>query len=116
MTGDKIQGSGHEPLPPHVADKLLDLLSSDDEFRAQFKKDPAAALARIGHPTAEQYVGRESVSEGETFYCMTSDELASKEEIRQSREELKSFLTSNAAHTVIFCFEAGKTSSTLRSK
>ena len=37
------------PLDPKVADKLLDKLSTDNEFRRLFKKDPAAALAKVGH-------------------------------------------------------------------
>lgn len=106
----------HAPLQPHVADKLLDLLSTDDMFRSIFKADPAAALAQVGHPDAERYAGKASIGEGETFYCMTADQLAPKEEIMQAREQLKSYLTAQTSHTVIYCFEAGKIASTLRLK
>ncbi|MGV8940698.1 MAG: NHLP-related RiPP peptide [Lysobacter sp.] len=116
MTANESGDAKHAPLQPHVADKLLDLLSTDDGFRAAFKADPAAALAQIGHPGAGQHAGKTSIAEGETFYCMTADQLAPKEEIMQAREELKSYLTSYTDHQVIFCFEAGKITSTLRSK
>lgn len=116
MTNDEPGNTKHAPLQPHVADKLLDLLSTDDKFRSAFKADPAAALAQVGHPNAEQHAGKASIAEGETFYCMTADQLAPKEEIMQARDELKSYLTSYTDHQVIFCFEAGKITSTLRSK
>jgi putative modified peptide len=116
MTRNDSGDPGHATLQPHVADKLLDLLSTDDTFRSAFKADPAAALAQVGHPGAEQHAGKASIVEGEAFYCMTADHLAPKEEIMQAREELKSYLTSYTDHQVIFCFEAGKITSTLRSK
>lgn len=106
--------SEHSPLSPDVADKLLELLSTDDEFRSLFHADPAAALAKAGHPTAGEYADRATVTEGDTFYCMTANELASKDEIRKTRDQLQTFLTSQNNHRVIFCFEAGKIASTLR--
>lgn len=116
MTANEAGDTKHAPLQPHVADKLLDLLSTDDTFRSAFKADPAAALAQVGHPGAEQYAGKASIGEGETFYCMTADQLAPKEEIMQSREELKSYLTAQTDHSVVHCFEAGKIASTLSLK
>lgn len=107
--------SAHSPLEPAVADRLLELLSTDDEFRSLFQTDPAAALAEIGHSTAAQYAGA-APAEGDAFYCMTATRLAPKEEISQSREELKSFLTSYTDHRVIFAFESGQITSTLRRK
>jgi putative modified peptide len=44
-TGAKKQAA---PLDPKVADRLLDLLSTDNEFRRLFKKDPQAALVKAG--------------------------------------------------------------------
>ncbi len=116
MSNKKSGDAKHAPLQPHIADKLLDLLSTDDTFRSAFQADPAEALAQVGHPGAEQHAGKASIAEGETFYCMTADQLAPKEEIMQAREELKFFLTSQTNHQVIFCFEAGKITSTLRSR
>lgn len=116
MTSNESSNTKHEPLTADVADKLLDLLSTDDGFRSVFQSDPAAALAKIGHPSAEQHAGKASIAEGEAFYCMTADRLASKEEIMQAREQLKSFLTAQTDHRVIYCFEAGKVESTLRAR
>lgn len=116
MTANDSGDTQHARLQPHVADKLLDLLSTDDTFRSAFKADPAAALAQVGHPGAEQHASKASIAEGEMFYCMTADQLAPKEEIKQAREQLKSYLTAQTSHTVIYCFEAGKIASTLRLK
>jgi len=116
MTNNESGDSRHALLQPHVADKLLDLLSTDDKFRSTFKADPAAALAQIGHSGAERHTGKASITEGETFYCMTAEQPAPKEEIMQAREELKSFLTSQTDHSVVHCFEAGKIASALSLK
>lgn len=116
MTANKSGDTKHATLQPHVADKLLDLLSTDDTFRSAFKADPAAALAQVGHPGAEQHAGKASIAKGETFYCMTAEQLAPKEEIMQARDQLKSYLTAQTDHSVIYCFEAGKIASTLRLK
>ncbi|MDX1529440.1 MAG: NHLP-related RiPP peptide [Gammaproteobacteria bacterium] len=114
MDRNKTGDSDHAPLPAHVADRLLDLLSTDDEFRAAFKDNPAAALSTLGYQDAETHAGKKSLVEGEAFYCMTTRELASKEEILEAREELKAHLTAYTNHQVIYCFEAGKISSILR--
>ena len=44
------KGNGPARLDPKVAKKLLDLLSTDNDFRRLFKSDPAAALVKVGHP------------------------------------------------------------------
>lgn len=116
MESNKPGASEHAPLPPHVVDKLLDLLGSDDAFRSLFQADPAAALAQVGHVDAEKHAGKQRIARGETFYCMTSEKLASKEEILQTREALKDFLTAKTNHQVIHCFEAGRIAATLRSR
>ena len=56
MAIKKTGGAKSAPLDPKVADKLLDLLSTDNEFRRLFKKDPQAALAKVGHPEAKAAV------------------------------------------------------------
>lgn len=118
------------PLDPKVADRLLDLLSTDNEFRRLFKKDPQAALVKAGWkpptaaapgvakarktppftppgpPTVVPPVGR----------CMKVTNIAPKEEIAKAREALKSYLTSMSGFTDPHCFEAGKVVSTLRRK
>ncbi|MGY1426248.1 NHLP-related RiPP peptide [Lysobacter sp. A289] len=100
-------GSGHPPMDPSVADKLLELLSTDDEFRALFKQDAEKALNQAGYflPAGAS-----------PLRCTQVDHLASKHEVAESREALKSHLTAAGPLTVIFCFEAGKVSSFLRSK
>lgn len=100
-------GADHPPLDPKVADKLLELLSTDDEFRASFKENAEQALNQIGYtlPTGAS-----------PLRCTNVDELASKREIAESREALKASLTGTTPLTVIFCFESGKVSSLLRPK
>ena len=89
-----------EPMDPAVVDKLLDRLSSDDEYRELFAKDPRAALEEVGHkaPSAD------------AMACARTETLASKEEIAKARKLLADHLTDQAAMamTVIFNFEAGR--------
>lgn len=40
-----------------VADRLLELLSTDDEFRSRFESNPRAALREIGYETLESRLG-----------------------------------------------------------
>ena len=42
------KGPAPAPLDPKVQKKLLDLLSTDNEFRRLFKKDAHAALVKAG--------------------------------------------------------------------
>ena len=95
------------PLDPKVADKLLDKLSTDNEFRRLFKKDPAAALAKVGHVIpAGQALGA----------CSQVTHIAPKSEIVAAREAVRSHRTSAAAQTVIYYLEAGKVSASLSRK
>lgn len=43
------KGPKSAPLDPSVTKKLLDRLSTDNEFRRLFKKDATAALAKVGY-------------------------------------------------------------------
>ena len=43
------KGPKSAPLDPKTTKKLLDKLSTDNEFRSLFKKDAAAALAKVGY-------------------------------------------------------------------
>lgn len=103
---NKPGGSDHPPLDPKVAEKLLGLLSTDDDFRTRFAADPTVALAEVGY----------KVPEGLSPTCMSSSEIASKEEIAAAKEQIKQFLTSTAAYSNPHSFEAGKISSSLRRK
>ena len=113
MTGNEQR---HEPLQPHVADRLLDMLSRDDDFREFFQKNPAAALMQLEDRQLHQAPPTGPIAEGDMFYCMTAETLAPKEEIARAREELKAYLTKYTDHSVVHCFEAGKIASTLRLK
>lgn len=77
-------------LEPAIADRLLDLLSTDNGFRRAFRKDPVAALLQIGHAPRTQDV------DAELAYLRTSltvERLATKERIARSREEIRKMLT-----------------------
>lgn len=103
----KKQAPAKAPLDPKVANKLLDLLSSDNAFRRVFKKDPATALSQVGY----------KADQGASLACMSVTYIAPKAEIAAAREQLVSYLTSAGSQTVVFKFEAGQVSaSTLRRK
>ncbi|MGH8073872.1 MAG: NHLP-related RiPP peptide [Lysobacter sp.] len=101
-------GAGHPPLEPSVADRLLELLSTDDGFRAKFQQDPSTALKQAGLSDAEAALSGTS--------CMRVSNLASKEEVQASREVLQNYLTSAGTHVVVYCFEADKVAASLRRK
>ncbi|MBW8368898.1 MAG: NHLP-related RiPP peptide [Arenimonas sp.] len=84
-------------LSEDTVDTLLDKLSSDDAFRAQFQKDPRQALASVGHAAAKDT----SIDEG-AWVCMSVNQLASKEAIKASRDALRTqLLAEKAAHNPI---------------
>lgn len=100
------KGSGHPPLEPQTADKLLDLLSTSDDFRERFTRDPTTALAEVGY----------QVPQDVTPTCMAAEQLAPKEEIAAAREQLKSMLMSSSAYFVPHSMEAGRIDAALRRK
>lgn len=106
MTSNTEGGQQHPPMEAEAADKLLELLSTNDSFRERFAKDPTAALGEVGY----------KVPEGLVPTCMAAEQLASKDEIAAVRERLKSLLMSNSAYFVPHCMEAGKIDSALRRK
>jgi putative modified peptide len=89
MATKKTAGRG-PALDPKVADKLLDKLGTDNEFRRLFKSDPAAALARVGHPKD---------AAAATAACCQVQSIAPKAQIMKSRDELKAMLTSSLSMT-----------------
>ena len=90
-------------LSEDTVDSLLDKLSSDDTFREQFQKDPRSALAAVGHePSADA-----SVAEG-AWMCMGVSQLASKEAIKASRDNLRTQLLSTKAAYMPIHMEASK--------
>ena len=71
--------AGRTPaLDPKVADKLLDKLSTDNEFRRLFKSDPAAALVKVGHPKDAAAL---------TGMCCQVQSIAPKAQIVKARDE-----------------------------
>ena len=78
-----------------VVDALLDKLSSDDQFRDLFKRNPRAALAQLGHHTDKAVEG---VRGSDPVMCLQGAELASKEEIRASRDILSERLSGSMFH------------------
>jgi putative modified peptide len=77
------KGPGPAPLHPDVANRVLDLLSTDDDFRSLFQRDPHAALVQAGH------VAGDGPSGGECLQLAPGETLASKEQIAQDREKLQ---------------------------
>ncbi|QNP42122.1 putative modified peptide [Lysobacter terrestris] len=74
-----------------VAEKLLQLLSTDDRFRKQFVDDPAKALEKVGHKDED---GLEPFAA-----CSRVQNLASKEVIAGAHNELMDMLTAGLALT-----------------
>ena len=81
-------------IAPQVADRLLELLGTDDVFRQLFKNDPAQALKKVGFV--------ESATEASPAGCfMGIEKLAPKAAILASSAELKAMLTSGLGMTPI---------------
>jgi len=91
------------PLDPKVADKLLDLLSTDNEFRRLFKKNPEEALIQAGYrgppftPPGPPFTPPGPPSLTPPFVCMQVQRIAPKADIVKARVELKAMLTSSLA-------------------
>lgn len=68
-----------------LIDKLLDKLSSDDEFRAVFQRSPRIAMAYLGHESASN-AGPDDQGEWSGLQCK---QLSSPEAIKASRDELR---------------------------
>jgi len=90
------------PLDPALADRLLDLLSTDDLFRERFQRDHLAALRTIGYesPAPGQMTACGEVSPlaaMEPFRDCKVHELASKDVIQAARNEIKAMLTHGLA-------------------
>jgi putative modified peptide len=80
-------------LSEELVDKLLDKLSSDNEFRAVFQKSPRIALAYLGHDAAAYA----SDTDKGAWACLHCKELASPAAIKKSRVELRKQLLSSKA-------------------
>jgi putative modified peptide len=76
-------------LPPHIADKLLDRLGHDDDFRTYFQKDARGALSMLGY---DEPAG--TSSEDSALRCMRCESMPDKKAFTQSRDAFHKQLTS----------------------
>ena len=72
-----------------VVDKLLHGLANDDDFRADFERDPRAALSSIGHDTPKEHVGVEGKDPVVPFLNLKGG-LASKAKIKAGKDRMAS--------------------------
>jgi putative modified peptide len=72
------KGPPPAPMHPDVANRLLDLLSTDDDFRTLFARDARAAIEQVGGDAAG----------GECMQLAEGQALASKEQIAADRQKL----------------------------
>ena len=81
------KGAKPAPLDPKVTKKLLDKLSTDNDFRRLFKKDAHAALAQVGYKAD---AGASLV--GDCLQLQATDRIAPKAKIARDRSKLESAL------------------------
>lgn len=91
------------PLEARIADRLLDLLSTDDGFRDRFQRDHLSALAEIGYapqePGAMTACGLAVPAQAEPFADCKVKQLASKESISNARVEIRNMLLNGLNQT-----------------
>jgi putative modified peptide len=86
-------------FPAAVAERLLDKLSSDDDFRALFLSDAREAMRSIGFETAAEHVG---VPGADPIVCCENlRQLAPKGELATSRARLIGRLSTAPFHYAI---------------
>jgi putative modified peptide len=71
-------------LPESIVDRLLELLSQDDEYRSLFVANPRRALADIGFAPAAN-----PTCEAGIWICLKTRRLASKAQIAATRGALR---------------------------
>ena len=81
------KGAKPAPLDRKVAKKLLDKLSTDNDFRRLFKKDAAAALAQVGYK-----VEAGATSAAGCMQLASTDSIAPKAKIVRDRAKLETTL------------------------
>lgn len=80
-------------ISEQLVDKLLEKLSSDNEFRTVFQKNPRIALAYLGHEGAMNAGPKDQG----LWSCAQCEQLASPETIRNTRVELRTQLLTSLA-------------------
>lgn len=85
------KGPAPAGLEPKVARKLLDLLSSDNDFRRLFKKDAHAALVKAGYkaPAGTDPAQAASLSGAACMQLASGDRIAPKSKIVRDRAKLE---------------------------
>ncbi len=81
------KGAKPAPLDPKVTKKLLDKLSTDNDFRRLFKKDANAALAQVGYKADAG-----ASSAGDCMQLQATDSIAPKAKIARDRVKLEGAL------------------------
>lgn len=84
-----------KPLPANIADKMLDRLSSDDDFRAYFQKDARGALSFLGY---DEPAG--TPSNDSALACMRCDSMPDKKAFTQARAAYRTQLTSQSVQMI----------------
>lgn len=109
----KKKGPGPAALEPKVVRRLLDLLSTDNDFRRLFKKDAQAALAQAGYtpPKGPPFTppGPPSVVPPVAGSCMqlkAGGAIAPKAQILRDREKLETALSTPLTFTSSRLFQA----------
>lgn len=86
------------PLDSALADLLLELLSTDDEFRERFARDPKSALDSLRFDKSQAAMLSEAALLPAPFSACSVVQLAAKEDIAAARTELKHALTQGLAY------------------
>ena len=89
------------PIDADTAEKLLELLGTDDDFRQRFQENPSAALESVGYSSeglasAASYLESDSLLQ--PFSACSVLNLASKDQILAAREELTATLVQGLAY------------------
>ena len=95
------KGPKPAPLDPKTTKKLLDKLSTDNEFRSLFKKDAAAALAKVGY--------KPEAGATSAFGCLqfkAGERIAPKAKIVRDRAKLEEAMNSIVNFTCAKDFRA----------
>lgn len=83
------KGPAPAPLDPKVQKKLLDLLSTDNEFRRLFKKDAHAALVKAGWKAPAGCENTAAGSGGACLQLKAGERIAPKAKIVRERAKLE---------------------------
>lgn len=101
------KGKKSEALSPKVADRLLELLSTDNEFRRLIKKDPQAAFLQAGYKPSKELAEwlKKCPPKGPLpphvplppWMCCDIDRIAPKAAVIAARSELRQMFTGGSS-------------------